>query len=486
MTSYRFPESLRETLRSALPADTSLHGEAPMAEHLYLPTVHAKALNPNNMLVQGIRGSGKSFWCAALQSADLRSLLGRAAGMPAECVVTTGFSEKPSGGRFPSKDTLSKLLDDNYEARRIWQTVIFQQVMGEQTPLEFAGLSDWAARIDWVINHPEELEKHLYEFDQSFQQQGKMHLVLFDALDRSADDWRKMNALLRGLLKMVLEFRPYRALRLKVFVRPDQLEDAAVVSFPDASKVMSQKVTLEWLRRDLYGLLWQYLANAKQGGDFFREGAAECVPGITWQQDHEAWRVPEVMRSEESTQRKMFHAITGPWMGRDKRRGLPYSWLPNHLADSRSEVSPRSFLAALRKAAEEPPRAHQETALHFESIKRGVQEASKIRVQEIEEDYPWIRTLFAPLEGMSVPAEMADICERWRDAGALEALQQGIDADTVRLPPLHIDEGPDGVLHDLVALGLMERLKDGRINLPDVYRVGYGLRRKGGVKPVKS
>lgn len=486
MTSYHFPKSLRETLRSALPADTSLHGGTPLAEHLYLPAVHAKALNPNNMLVQGIRGSGKSFWCAALQSANLRRLLGKASGLPIESVVTIGFSERPPGGRFPNKDTLSKMLDDGYDPRRIWQTVIFQQVMGEQAPADFVALSGWGARIEWLASHPEQLEKCLYEADQSLQQQGKMHLVLFDALDRSADDWHKMNALLRGLLSMVLEFRPYQALRLKVFVRPDQLEDAAVTSFPDASKVMAQKVTLEWLRRDLYGLLWQYLANAKKGGEQFREGVIECVPGITWRQDDEAWHVPERMRAVESIQRQVFHAITGPWMGRDKRRGLPYSWLPNHLADSRSEVSPRSFLAALREAAEDSPRAQQETVLHFESIKRGVQEASKIRVQEIEEDYPWIRTLLSPLEGMSVPADMADIREKWQGTGALGALQQGVDADTVRLPPLHIDDGADGVLRDLVALGLMERLKDGRINLPDVYRVGYGLRRKGGVKPVKS
>ncbi|MDZ7854176.1 MAG: hypothetical protein U5L98_16460 [Halomonas sp.] len=486
MSEYRFPQALREALRSALPVDTSLHGEAPQAEYLYLPAVHAKALTPNNMLVQGIRGSGKSFWCAALQSADLRSLLGKAAGLPAECVVTTGFSEKPAGNLFPGKHTLSKLLDDRHEAWRIWQAVIFQQVMGEQAPVEFAALSDWAARIEWLSHHPEQIDQVLYECDQRLQRQGAMHLVLFDALDRSADDWHKMNGLLRGLLQMILEFRPYRAIRLKVFVRPDQLEDAAVRSFPDASKVMAQKVTLEWLRRDLYGLLWQYLANAEQGGKLFREGAVECAPGIIWQQESGAWRVPEPMRFEESVQRQVFHALTGPWMGRDKRRGLPYSWLPNHLADSRSEVSPRSFLAALRQAAEDPPRVQQEMVLHFESIKRGVQEASRIRVQEIEEDYPWIRTLLVPLEDMSLPVEIKDIQAKWQAAGALDALQQGIDAKTVRLPPLHIEEGPVGVLDDLIALGLMERLKDGRINMPDVYRVGYGLRRKGGVRPVRT
>ena len=485
MTSYRFPESLRETLRSALPADTSLHGGTPLAEHLYLPAVHAKALNPNNMLVQGIRGSGKSFWYAALQGADLRRLLGKAAGLPAASMVTTGFSEKPPGCHFPGKHSLSKLLDE-HEAWRIWQAVIFHQIMGREAPAEFVAQQGWSARIEWLASHPEQLEQSLYECDQELQRRGTMHLVLFDALDRSADDWQKMNGLLRGLLQMILEFRPYRAIRLKVFVRPDQLEDASVMSFPDASKVMAQKVTLEWQRRDLYGLLWQYLANADQGAELFREGVMACVPGIIWRQTDGAWRVPDAMRSDEEVQRQVFHAITGPWMGRDKRRGLPYSWLPNHLADSRSEVSPRTFLVALRQAAEDAPRAQQETALHFESIKRGVQAASKIRVQEIEEDYPWIRTLLTPLEGMSVPADSVDVRGKWEAVGALEALRKGIHAETVRLPPLHIDEGPDGVLNDLVALGLMERLKDGRINLPDVYRVGYGLRRKGGVKPAKS
>ena len=32
----------------------------------------------------------------------------------------------------------------------------------------------------------------------------------------------------------------------------------------------------------------------------------------------------------------------------------------------------------------------------------------------------------------------------------------------------------------------LETMRDGRINMPDVYRVGFGLLRKGGTKPVAS
>ena len=57
------------------------------------------------------------------------------------------------------------------------------------------------------------------------------------------------------------------------------------------------------------------------------------------------------------------------------------------------------------------------------------------------------------------------------------------DEDGVRLPPRRIDLGADGVREALEFLGIFFRMRDGRVNIPDVYRVGYGLGREGGVKP---
>ena len=36
-----------------------------------------------------------------------------------------------------------------------------------------------------------------------------------------------------------------------------------------------------------------------------------------------------------------------------------------------------------------------------------------------------------------------------------------------------------------VSLGVFHPLYDGRVNIPDVFRVGYGLGRRGGVKPAR-
>ena len=65
------------------------------------------------------------------------------------------------------------------------------------------------------------------------------------------------------------------------------------------------------------------------------------------------WSVAQEMKSESEAQKKAFEALAGPWMGRDKRRGVPYTWSVGHLADGRGQTSPRSFLAAIRQAAED-------------------------------------------------------------------------------------------------------------------------------------
>lgn len=55
----------------------------------------------------------------------------------------------------------------------------------------------------------------------------------------------------------------------------------------------------------------------------------------------------------------------------------------------------------------------------------------------------------------------------------------------MKLPPRHVEQGPDGVRTDLESLGVFMRLHDGRVNIPDVFRVGYGLGRRGGVRPIR-
>ena len=484
MSKYRFPLEIRQLIQSALPQETSLFGGSPELKYTYLPAGHAKALHPDSMLVVGIRGAGKSYWWSALQREDHRSLVAKnlpKTGISKETLVSQGFGEKSSPNDYPQKDTIADLLG-HFDARQIWRTIILVHLSkdaGADGPLSRQQPS-WKGRIGWVQEHPEEVERLFFEVDTKLDQSGVYHLILFDALDRTADDWKSMYTIVRGLLQVLLEFRSYKRIRPKAFLRPDQLEDSSVAAFPDSSKVLSQKVELSWPRNELYGLLWQHLANDV---DLFRVGCSEGFD-IEWRQQDQVWTVPEKLRIDEDKQRDVFHAITGPWMGRDRRRGFPYTWLPNHLGDARRQVSPRSFLAALRHAASDSSKPDYEYPLHYESIKRGVQEASQIRVREMQEDYPWVETLMKPLSGLSVPCSFDEIANRWERGQTLRQLRQKIKRAGVRLPPAHIDSGESGVRQDLEELGVFERMSDKRVNLPDVYRVGYGIGRRGGVKAV--
>ena len=95
----------------------------------------------------------------------------------------------------------------------------------------------------------------------------------------------------------------------------------------------------------------------------------------------------------------------------------------------------------------------------------------------------------APLRGeLQVPCAPKDILVLWKKSRVLETLlgkelQQS--GSSVKLPPQHLADGPEGVLEDLQELGLIQRQHDGRIQMPDVYRIAFGLGRRGGVKPLK-
>jgi len=229
-------------------------------------------------------------------------------------------------------------------------------------------------------------------------------------------------------------------------------------------------------------MLWQRLINAPaEHGEHLRELYRANVGNELIARDG-AVQLPEPLKRESATQRALFESLAGPWMGKDRRRGVPYTWAVGHLADSRGQTSPRSFLAAIQQATEDSQERYDDYSLtlHYESIKRGIQKASEIRVAEIAEDYPWVRTfLEGELRGLNVPCEFHLLVERWQ-----QAFPDGPDSvPTERLPAQHAERGWDGIRDDLIRLGVLERKKDGRIDMPDLYRVGFGLGRRGGVKP---
>lgn len=474
---------IRQAIRNTIPAVSAETG-ALRPENIYFPTSHLKALRKESSLVVGSRGVGKTFWTKVLSDEALRKPLIATVSDLKNVRVSVGYAVTQDIDKYPDKDTLTSLFNGGFDPETIWTGVLVRwlsSLTGDSIPTQ-----TWENTTVWVRNNPELVARLLQKTDQYLQTENMYGLILFDALDRTSDKWETRNIFFRGLLKVLLRLTGFKGLFGKVFLREDQLTNTTV-NFPDASKLQATRCELSWQLHDLHGLLWQTLCNAKEeDGEILRElyirgDSATLIDG-NWQKIEDVYQISSAAMRQGDVQKSLFHTLAGPWMGKDKRRGVPYIWVVSHLADGKQHTSPRSFLAALGTAAEDSLERYpdfKEYVLHYESIKRGVQKASTIRVNEMYEDYPWVETLFEPLLGkFNVPIDFSTVTGLWANT-----FSSGFNEQANLLSPVAPGDW-QGILKQLVHLGICEIMRDGRINMPDLYRVAFNLGRKGGVKPV--
>ena len=481
---------LRLALAESLPkVDQAGSADLRNPAFTYLPPSHAKALDVDSSIVLGIRGSGKSFWWGHLASDTHRRYIETAypdVRLGSAFDAVQAFGAQSVSTQSPSQDVLSALLK-TLPARAIWRAVLAHST-GFGAPFPASG--QWAERVKWVFDHPEEYDELLRIKDAELDAKSLTTVVLFDALDRLADDWTTIRPLARALLQLALDVRSTHRIRFKVFLRPDMLQDREIIGFPDASKLLARKAELRWQRADLYALMFQCAGNATEGGVAFRR-LAEEVAGQPYTTVEKVWLLPRALRTDEKLQERLFDRLAGNALASGPsgyKRGKPYTWLVNHLVDGLGQFSPRSFSEAVRHAAQNTS-AETQTALHFRAIQSGVQAASKIRVNEVTtEDYPWIEFAMQPLRAkLTVPCAAEDFERLWLKDQTIEQLVARLGQSSLgaKLPPQSLSLGGSGLLADLESLGLIERLRDRRIQMPDVYRIGFGFGRRGGVKPLK-
>jgi hypothetical protein len=477
---------LRTALAGLTPASSHDATTPPALNQIYAPAGHETALDPDRSLVIGGRGVGKSFWSAVLLDDTARNYVADSYPRLAldRCEVALGFAGVDvDAHQAPSREVLDELIErDGYAPEKVWRAVI----LGVVNRILKLGLPDRlggnAGLVAWVDSDAERTQQTLRHADDQLRETGRRLIVLFDALDRVGGQWPAIRERTRALLQVALAMRSYRAIKLKLFLRVDQAEDSAIVAFADASKLLGARVDLLWERYDLYGLLYTLLLNDSQAGEVF----AALIERATGLQHHPAagLGLPSELKISERKQEAVFVALAGPYMGGDARRGKTFTWLYNHLADGFGRVSPRSFLEALRHAARYPM-AESRLVLHPKGLQSGIQGASELRLEQLKEDYGWIEAVIEPLADLNVPCNAIKLFDRWRQAGAIEMITAaGGDA---RREPVEFHQMPEdqpaALLKALMRIGVAERRADGRINVPDIYRVAAKLLRRGGVKP---
>jgi hypothetical protein len=469
----------RELLGAALPAIVDADTSDPNPQTLFTPAGHRNALDPDTTIVRGGRGVGKTVWFKALQDDSLREIAARYYQLDRLNRVDTlaGFGAKLSN-QYPNPRRLQSLVE-RFRSSDIWTAVA---LFGFGIP-ELVAAEDWPERVQWVVANPGKVEDAILAVDEQAGRGDRIKLLLFDAMDRLHSDRQIADQLARGIFELALNLRTStRNLRVKLFIRYDMF-DTARLDFADASKLIANITDLRWTETSLYALLFHYMSGAdSEHSERFRSETG--------------WT--DRFNGNEAKQRDVLERIASKYMGTDHRKGYTYTWLPNHLADGRQQVSPRSFLGALWRATQrtEEDFSGHAYALHWDAIRQGVQHASTIRVAEVKEDTPWVSNAIVPLRGAQVPIEKDEVIRRWEDA-ALSTELSTQRAKTSELPegdsenqemfatgPLNT--GYDGLIAELTDLGVMTIRTNKKLDLPDVYRIAFDIGRKGGVPRVKQ
>jgi hypothetical protein len=331
----------------------------------------------------------------------------------------------------------------------------------------------------WIQDNVEDSERILREADSNLFKRGKRLLIVFDALDTLGASWSELRPRLQGLIEFARLSKSLRAIRPKLFLRVDQAQDRELWSLPDASKLYNERVRLSWSQYALYELLFFHLTSEADAAAAF-----QVTTGVRWS--------PRTLSDAEH--RRVFTAIAGAYMGSGAKRGNTYDWVINHLADADNETTPRAFLVTLKAAAEHHPDSRPGVVDHLD-IQAGVVHASEGRVKELEDDYWWIRTAFEPLEGVSVPCLPEEFDERWRRHSTVPKIYSQADREKRLLPlafdALSADRTSDSIGHSreqrlrssMETIGVLESRTNGKINVPDIFRVAARIKRKGGVRP---
>jgi hypothetical protein len=495
-------KDLRGLLLDSIPSETSAEmGDAPDLNQFFVPKSHARALKINVPIVIGDRGAGKSFWWSRLQSREHRERLEKVAPdtrIRANTYVIPGYGIErtiqgtPSINLYPSENVWRDDLLDKFPARSIWKAIVLWSVDLELTVLPPG--QTWPERVRWLMANTEAADRLIQAKEVELIANYRDILIVFDALDSITNDPTQLDDLVEGLAQVALELRSFRKLHAKVFLRSDQFGEQRVGRFADASKLRASSIPLSWLTNELYGLLWHLMSNHPGGGgNNFRLDMYRCLNLAKVQKQKigkvrqeellkldnpEDWQLPAEALFDLESQELLFHHLTGPYMGENARKGFPYRWLPTHLADAHGLISPRSFLMALRRAAEDTRDMNSscEYAVDYRYLHAGVRSASAVRVDEIAE-HPWVLPLMNPLRGaLLIPFEFEQVQQIWM-------ANRTLDNEIVTMAKLVT---PDLARQALVQLGIFRPMRTGRIDVPDIYRLGFGLRRKGGVSLAKS
>lgn len=492
-----------EGISRCVPANGAGEDEDNLLQNFLPLRNYSKLADKKIFLITGGRGSGKTELyriltsCGGLDHVISPKDRRRYTNLGKSKFLTGYAARGPQAKAFPTSNVCDDLLKnekpDNLSS--FWGgllcSVILREFQGEAEIRQIAdqyfvpsvkdSLEKHSSEISrwWkaLYSEKEKWESFLDKADSFFKDKDLCVFLVYDELDRICSNYEDLFVFIRSLLDFWYRHNSrYTNLKAKVFLRSD-LYNAKALRFVDASKMGAYRFELNWNKTALYQLLVKRLANL---------GIKELV---TYLKD-----VPELLQEKGNQilgylpgdSEQAFEALAakmiGRHMGSNAKRGASYTWVPNHIQDANGEMAPRAFLKCFAFAAEDML-SHRDDIFKLEAdrlllptrLQGAVAKVSVDRVQELTEDeYQWMKNLISRLSKKTMLMNLEEFLgylmpENWPEE------------ERNRLPGKTNIE----ILDSLLTLGIVMKTTDGRINVPEIYLHGFGLKRKGGIKRPK-
>jgi energy-coupling factor transporter ATP-binding protein EcfA2 len=459
-------------------------GESPdrIAPGFHPVPEHLRLLDSEVVLVVGPRGSGKTEIARVLTDVQLHDAVaryapavrlpaGRSSWIRAYPAGAEGFEAIGLRAFIQSQGTTSETL------QRLWFAYLVRTLSSELDARDGAELSPLVERhgaeVESIVAIFQELGTRpvvaLDRLDARLKAESRFVFVTYDELDvLGGGEWSLVEAAVRGLVALWATYaRRWQRVRAKLFLRTDLYDRHARAGGADLAKLAAGRVDLVWNDRDLYGLLLKRLANV----DETLARYVQEVRGIKWDEDPSLGRIPRLQRWQDAA--PVVERMVGSYMGANRKKGLVYRWLLDHVRDGLGRGFPRPFVRLIEEAARQELQSfgvlRHPRLLEPSSLRRSLDRVSDDHVAQSRDEWPWLDAVKARLA--------ADPLVPWQRERDITALLEGFSGDGAR-PPF---EGRD-LLQYLLDVGILRRRPDGRVDAPDLFLSGLGLRRKGGVK----
>jgi hypothetical protein len=167
-------------------------------------------------------------------------------------------------------------------------------------------------------------------------------------------------------------------------------------------------------------------------------------------------------------------------MGANINKGQTFNWLLDHIRDGNDQAVPRPLVRLIELAAFQEtnsPKASADRLLHPTALRRALDEVSKEHVLQVNtHELPWLSGVARRLEGASVPMSRREV-ENLLDK----------DWNGTWGPPRDVAVRPDfsnkkEMVNYLLEIGVFRHRGEEKLDVPDLYLSGLGMKRKGGVR----